>query len=134
MNAVNSFWPLHGWIAAAEEGETNQIRGESLNQITGQIKRSVYYLADGMWMRDQELILQLTSSKCQVQVSWVDVRSDTVHVHVGGRGCVHGETHPGRHAPGRKPGNVVLKVDPSNPDHVHLVCWVVQSPEGKKLT
>lgn len=48
--------------------------------------------------------------------------------------CVPAVTHPGGHASGGKPGDVVLKVDSSNPDHVHLVCWVVQGAERKKLT
>lgn len=38
-------------------------------------------------------------------------------------------THPGGHASRRKPGNVVLKVNPPNPDHIHLVCWVIQGAE-----
>lgn len=40
-------------------------------------------------------------------------------------------THPGSHASGGKPGDVVLKVDASDPDHVHLVCRIVQGA-GKK--
>lgn len=38
-------------------------------------------------------------------------------------------SHPGCHASGGESGNVVFKVNPSNTDHVHLVCWVVQSAE-----
>lgn len=36
-------------------------------------------------------------------------------------------SHPGCHASGGKSSDVVFKVNPSNTDHVHLVCWVVQS-------
>lgn len=37
--------------------------------------------------------------------------------------------HPGGHASGGKSCNVVLKINPSNADHVHLVCRVVQRAE-----
>lgn len=43
-------------------------------------------------------------------------------------------THPGSHASGGKPGDVVLKVDASDPDHVHLVCRIVQGAGKKNKT
>lgn len=89
-------------------------------------------------MRDQELTLWLTSSKSRGQISEVDVCSITDKPYgvrsYGARVCVPAVTHPRGHASGGKPGDVVLKVDASNPDHVHLVCWVVQGTEREKIT
>lgn len=42
--------------------------------------------------------------------------------------------HPGGHASGGKSRDVVLKVDPSDADHVHLVCWVVKGAERETET
>lgn len=55
-----------------------------------------------------------------------------VHVCEGERVCAPVATHPRGHASGGEPGNVVLKVNASNPNHVHLVCWVVQGTERER--
>ncbi len=49
------------------------------------------------------------------------------------RVCVPGLTHPGGHASRGKSGDVVFKIDSSDPDHVHLVCWVVQGADRDKF-
>lgn len=47
--------------------------------------------------------------------------------------CDPGVTHPGGHSSGGKPSDVVLKVNPSDADHVHLVGRVVQgAARGKR--
>jgi hypothetical protein len=36
------------------------------------------------------------------------------------------ETYPSGHPPGGEPGNVVLKINPTDPNHIHLIRWVVE--------
>lgn len=83
----------------------------------------------------------MTNSKSREQISKVDVCSETDKRYavvlcgtVCASACLPAVTHPGGHASGGKPGNIVLKVNPSHPDHVHLVCWVVQGADRKKIT
>lgn len=41
-------------------------------------------------------------------------------------------SHPGGHASGGKSSNVVLKVDASDSDHIHLVRWIVEGANQNK--
>ncbi len=41
-------------------------------------------------------------------------------------------THPCCHSSRWEPGNVVLKINPSNTNNIHLICWIVQSSERQK--
>ncbi len=41
-------------------------------------------------------------------------------------------THPCCHSSRWEPGNVVLKINPSNTNNIHLISWIVQSSERQK--
>ncbi len=42
------------------------------------------------------------------------------------------DTHPRSHASGREARDLVLEVDSSDSDHIHLVSRVVQRPAGSE--